>query len=151
HFSPIVSNLRVATTPQTSVDVQVDYDKLHNDFRDVGVIGGLNRDSVFSGISYFFTKPTAIESAHHQLRGTLGYGNQKKKGISAGLNFSYDIQHSLFQGSTAQVGYNADCYGLSFEYTQFDIGARKESSFRFALSLKSIGTFGTIRPRERIF
>jgi hypothetical protein len=40
---------------------------------------------------------------------------------------------------------------LSFEFSQYDIGARKESSIKFALSLRNIGSFGTIRRQERLF
>jgi LPS-assembly protein len=79
------------------------------------------------------------------------YGAPTKPGISAGLSFYYDVSHSLLQGSTAQVSYNSECYGLSFEFTQYDIGARKESRFRFALTLKNLGSVGTLRRQERLF
>jgi len=40
---------------------------------------------------------------------------------------------------------------LNFEISQFNIGARVESRFRFSFLLKNIGSVGTIRPRERLF
>jgi len=61
------------------------------------------------------------------------------------------VQRSLFQGAVAQVGYNTDCFGLIFEYRQFNIGARNERSFGFTFSLKNIGSYGTIRRQERLF
>jgi len=111
----------------------------------------VNRGQFFGGISYFFTRRSAIQIPNNQLRGTFGYGNQLKHGLSAAFSFSYDVEHSLFQGSVAQVGYNTDCYGLSFELSQFNIGARKESRFRFAFSLKNVGSYGTLRRQERLF
>ena len=150
-FSPIVSTMRLSTSASTSTDLQVDYDTRDHLFRSAGVSGGVNRGQFFGGISYFFTRRSAIQIPNNQLRGTFGYGNQLKPGLSAAFSFSYDVEHSLFQGSVAQVGYNTDCYGLSFELSQFNIGARKESRFRFAFSLKNVGSYGTLRRQERLF
>lgn len=150
-FSPIVSTMRFSTTPSTSTDIQMDYDTRDHQFRSAGIIGNVNRGQFFGGIAYFFTHRSAIEIPNNQLRGSLTYGNQLKPGFSAAVQFSYDVQHSLFQGSTAEIGYNTNCYGLSFEVSQFNIGARVESRFRFAFTLKNIGSVGTLRPRERLF
>jgi LPS-assembly protein len=150
-FSPIVSTMRLSTSPSTSTDFEVDYDTRDHLFRSAGIIGNLNRGQFNGGISYFFTRRSAIEIPNNQLRGSLTYGNRAKPGFSAALGFSYDVQHSLFQGSTVEVGYNTSCIGLSFEVSQFNLGARVESRFRFAFTLKDIGSVGTLRPRERLF
>jgi len=150
-FSPVVSTFRIATTPQTSTDIEVDYDAKREEFRSAGIMGGLNRGPINSSVGYFFNKRTEIQSANNQLRGLVSYGTQGKPGISAGVGINYDVHRSLFQGATAQVGYNAECYGLSFEFTTYDLGARKESRLRFSLQLKNIGSFGTLRPQERLF
>src|SRR5207247_4117817 len=119
-FSPIVSTMRLSTSASTSTDLQVDYDTRDHLFRSAGVNGGVNRGQFFGGISYFFTRRSAIQIPNNQLRGTFGYGNQLKPGLSAAFSFSYDVVHSLFQVSVDQVGYNTDCYGVSFEFSQFD-------------------------------
>jgi LPS-assembly protein len=150
-FSPLVSTIRIATSPQTSTDIQVDYDTQTREFRSAGVMGGLNRGAWYSSIAYFFNKSNAIQSSNNQLRGLVRYGSFDKPGFSGGISFYYDIHRSLLQGSSAQIGYNADCYGLSFDFTQIDVGARKEKGFRFALSLKNLGSFGTLRRQERLF
>jgi LPS-assembly protein len=150
-FSPIVSAMRISTSPTTSTDLQIDYDTRAREFRSAGIIGGADRGNSFANVAYFFTRRTSIQEPSNQIRGTVGYGNGLKPGLSAAFNFSYDIHRSLFQGSTAQVDYNTDCYGLTFEFTQFDVGARKESRIRFALSLKNVGSAGTLRRQERLF
>ena len=150
-FSPIISTMRLSTSASTSTDIEVDYDTRDHLFRSAGITGNANRGQFTGGISYFFTRRSAIEIPNNQLRGSLNYGNQLKPGLSAAFAFSYDVQHSLFQGSTAQVGYNMNCFGLSFEVSQFNLGARVESRFRFAFTLKDIGSIGTLRPRERLF
>jgi LPS-assembly protein len=150
-FSPIVSTMRFSTSPSTSTDVQTDYDTRDHLFRSAGIIGSVNRGQMVGGISYFFTRRSAIEIPNNQLRGSISYGNRLKPGLSAALTFSYDVQHSLFQGSTVEVGYNSPCYGLNFEVSQFNIGVRVESRFRFSFSLKNVGSVGTLRPGERLF
>ena len=150
-FSPIISDMRLATTPSTSEDIEVDYDTQDHLFRSAGVIGNANRGQFTGGVSYFFTRRSTIEVPSNQLRSSFTYGNRLKPGFSAAIQFSYDVQHSLFQGSVAEVGYNTNCFGLNFEVSQFNIGARVESRFRFAFTLKDVGSFGTMRPRERLF
>ena len=149
--SPIVSTMRLSTSAATSTDFQVDYDTRDHFFRSAGVIGGVNRGQLLGQVSYFFTRRSAIEIPSNQLRTTLSYGNNLKPGVSGAFSLSYDVQRSLFQGAVAQVGYNTDCFGLIFEYRQFNIGARNERSFGFTFSLKNIGSYGTIRRQERLF
>jgi LPS-assembly protein len=150
-FSPIVSTMRLSTSAYTSTDFEVDYDTREHIFRSAGIVGNANRGLFVGGISYFFTRRSAIEIPSNQLRGSISYGNQLKPGFSAAFSFSYDVQHSNFQGSNAQIGYNANCYGLSFDVSQVNLGFRVESRFRFAFTLKDIGSVGTLRPRERLF
>ena len=115
-FSPIVSTVRIATTPQTSTDIEVDYDTQRKEFRSAGILGGINRGLFNSSVGYFFNKRTEIQEPSNQLRGLVVLARISSPGFSGGVGFSYDIHRSLFQGSTAQVGYNAECYGLSFEF-----------------------------------
>jgi LPS-assembly protein len=150
-FSPIVSTLRISTSPSTSTDIQVDYDTQRRVFRSAGIIGGVSHGQGFLNVAYFFTRRSPIQQPNNQLRGTLGYGNEERLGLSAAFNFSYDIHRSLFQSSITQVGYNTDCYGLSLEFMQIDAGARIESRIRFAFTLKNIGSYGTLRRQERLF
>jgi hypothetical protein len=135
----------------TSTDIEVDYDTRDHLFRSAGIAGNANRGQFGAGISYFFTRRSVIEIPNNQLRGSFTYGNQLKPGLSTAFAFAYDVQHSLFQGSTAQLGYNMNCYGLSFEVSQFNIGARVETRFRFAFTLKDLGSVGTLGARERLF
>jgi LPS-assembly protein len=154
-FSPIVSIFRIATTPQTSTDIEVDYDTQREEFRSVGIMGSLNRSIVRSSVGYFFNKRTEIQSPNNQLRGLITIGDATRAGLSAGAGFStgfsYEKQRWIFQGSTAQVHYNAECYGLRFEFSQVDLGARREIGWRAAITLKNLGTFGNLRPQERLF
>lgn len=151
HVSPIISRMRFSTSAFTSTDVQMDYDTRDHLFRSAGIIGNASRGFFVGGVSYFFTRASTIEIPSNQLRGSLSYGNRLKPGFSAALSVSYDVLNSIFQGSTTEVGYNTDCYGLSLEFNQFNIGPRIESRFVFSFSLKNVGSVGTLRPAERLF
>lgn len=150
-FSPIVSTLRLATTPQTSTDVQVDYDTQRQEVRSAGIMGVIRRSQFNSSVGYFFNKRTEIQEPNNQLRALASFGSSGMRGVSAAFGFSYDIHNSIFQSSVGQVNYNAECYGLSFELSQVDLGFRKEVGWRVSFSLKNIGTIGNLRPQERLF
>jgi LPS-assembly protein len=150
-FSPIVSTVRIATSPQTSTDIEIDYDTHLEEVRSAGVMGSLNRGEWIASIAYFLNKRTTFQSPNNQLRGNLRYGSSGKPGLGAGFSFYYDVAQSLWQGSTAQIGYNFECFGVNLDFTQYNIGDRNETRFRFSLSLKNLGSFGTLRPQERLF
>jgi hypothetical protein len=150
-FSPIVSTVRIATSPSTSTDIEVDYDTKREEFRSAGILGNLGRGPFNTSIGYFFNKRSEIQTPSNQLRGLVSYGSSVSPGLSAGVGFSYDIYRSLFQGSTAQVSYNAECYGLGFEFAKYALGARREFGWRASISLKNLGFLGTLRPQERLF
>jgi LPS-assembly protein len=150
-FSPIVSRMRFSTSASTSTDLQLDYDTRDHLFRSAGINGNASRGNLVGGIAYFFTRSSSIEIPSNQARVSLSYGNRLKPGFSAAFAASYDVLHSIFQGSTTEVGYNTDCYGLSLELFQFNIGPRIESRFVFSFSLKNVGSVGTLRPAERLF
>src|SRR5581483_5699393 len=100
------------------------------------------------GVAYFFRSSTGIQAPADQFQGSYQYGNATKLGLSLGLRAAYDIEHQTFQGSTGEVRYNTDCYGLSVEINQYNIGARKETRILFAFTLKDIGSYGTIRRQD---
>jgi LPS-assembly protein len=151
--SPIVSTMRISTSPSTSADLQVDYDTRYRLFRAAGVQGGLSRGPSFASISYFFTRRSTTHEPNNQLRATIGYGDSLRPGLSGAINLSYDIERTIFQSTVAQIGFNRDCYGLRLEFMQVDVGSgvRKESAIRFEFSLKGIGSIGTLGRQERLY
>jgi LPS-assembly protein len=151
-FSPIVSTFRIATTPDTSTDIQVDYDSRRHEFRSAGIMGGVRKSFFNSSVGYFFNKRTEIQEPNNQLRAVASFGSSSQRGFSAAFAFSYDIHNSIFQSSVGQVNYNAECFGLSFELSRVDLGEiRKEVGWRISLSFKNLGTIGNLRPQERLF
>lgn len=150
-FSPIVSTFKFSPTPVNNFDVQLDYDTQLHKMRSTGVQAGLRRRMWGSALSYVYTAETAFQASNNQLHGSLSYGNGLNRGLSFGTAIAYDMQGHVFQGATVRLGYNTECYGLSFEITDYNLGARQEHKWRLAFSLKNIGTFGNMRSQDRAF
>ncbi len=150
-FSPLVSVLSFSPRPGSKTDLQIDYDTIRKQFRSAGIIGGYRQGPTFFNLAYFFTRRSPIQAPNNQVRATVGYGNSAARGLSGAVSFAYNVDQAFFQASTAQVSYNTDCYGLHAEFMQFDLGARRESRFRFSFSLKHIGWIGTLRRQDRLF
>jgi len=80
------------------------------------------------------------------------YANPNRRGLSGAFGMDYNLQRKLVQHVISQVSYNFGCFGIDFEYQDFDLGPlRHESQFRVALSLSNVGTFGNLKPRERMY
>jgi LPS-assembly protein len=150
-FSPLVSVLRFSPRPGSTTDLQIDYDTARKEFRSAGVIGGYGKGPASFNLAYFFTRRSAIQLPSNQMRATVRYGDSVRSGLSGAFSFAYNIDQAFFQASTAQLSYNTDCYGLHVEFTQFDLGPRRESRIRFSFSLKHLGSFGTLRQQDRLF
>jgi LPS-assembly protein len=150
-WSPVVSKMRLSTSASTSTDLQLDYDTQRHELDGVGISGGVNRGIASGNIAYFFRSSSNIQFPSDQFRGNFVYGNELKSGFSFAMSAAYDIHGRTFQQSGTQVGYNWDCYGVSVDWMQINLGPRIESRIRFAFSLKNIGTFGNLRRQDRIF
>ncbi len=59
--------------------------------------------------------------------------------IDSQLN--YNIQTELLQSQRHVLQFFAQCFGLRFEVHELKLIDRQDRTFRFALSLKNIGTF----------
>ena len=150
-FSPIVSSLRLAPNLSNAVEVQVDYDTQVRNVRSAAIITSLQKKKWSTSALYAFTRPSALQGPNNQVHGTLSYGSITSRGFNIATTVAYDVRERRFQGATTQVGYNAECYGVNIEFTQYNIGVRQEHKLRFAFELKNIGAFGTLRRPDRVF
>ena len=87
----------------------------------------------------------------NQLRSSLGFGSENKRGWVAGFSSVYDFRYGIMQFATTQVTYNTDCCGFSVQFRRFNFGTRNENQFRVAFSIANIGSFGTLKKQERLF
>ena len=169
-FAPIISRLRIETSPRTNTEWDVDYDlkagRINSSLALVNyhygpfTIGGgdafLRVIDTVSGTTAtncaVQTTNTANICEFNQFRVLFGYGQLNKRGLSAATSFGFDANHGALQYATMQTSYNWDCCGLSLEYRRFALGSvRNENQYRFAFTLANVGAFGNLRRQERLY
>ena len=87
----------------------------------------------------------------NQIRGSVTFGNDNRRGWNYGVAAYYDYQKGFLQYSQTQVTYNTDCCGFSVQARRFALGARNENQLRVAFAISNIGSFGTLKRQEKIF
>lgn len=167
-WSPVVSKVRTQPTANTDLQWEFDYDSVRGNINSSTVLADYRFGDIFVGGSHaFFRVPGEILAADasgitpppdfNQFRVLLGYGNPNKRGLNTGVSFGMDMHFEYLQYAAAQMSYNWDCCGFSFEYRRFTLGSttigsvRNENQFRFTLTLANIGSFGNLRRQERLF
>jgi LPS-assembly protein len=162
-FSPVISRLRVATSKNTDLQWNLDYDLRMGRINASTAMATVHLRKFFLGGSHAFLRvpgelviSNAIAPApteFNQFRWLAGYGSPTRPGFSVAANIGFDVSQRFLQYSAVQTSYSWDCFGLSFEYRRFALGSvRNENQFRFAFSLTNIGlSLGTLRTQERLF
>jgi LPS-assembly protein len=159
-FAPIISRLRVETSPRTNTEWDLDYDlqagrinastALVNYHYGPFTMGG--GDTFLRVIDTPVGSVSTNANDFHQLRVLFGYGQLNKRGFSAASSFGFDANHGSLQYASAQTSYNWDCCGLSLEYRRFALGTvRNENQYRFSFTLANVGAFGNLRRQERLY
>ncbi len=160
HFAPIISRLRIETSPRTNTEWDLDYDTktgringstaLVNYHYGPFTVGG--GDAFLRVIDTPTSSTLANPQDFHQFRILAGYGQLNKRGLSAAASFGFDASEGNLQYATAQTSYNWDCCGMSLEYRRFALGAvRNENQYRFSFTLANVGAFGNLRRQERLY
>src|ERR1700722_4917789 len=161
-FAPLISRLRVETSPRTNTEWDLDYDLKAGRINGSTALVNYHYGPFTMGGGDAFlrvidavpgAKPTpANEDMFHQFRVLFGYGQLNKLGLSAAGSIGFDANLSSLQYATAQTSYNWDCCGLSLEYRRFALGSvRNENQYRFAFTLSNVGVFGNLRRQERLY
>ena len=161
-FAPLISRLRVETSPRTNTEWDLDYDvktgQLNSSLALVNyhygpfTIGG--GDAFLRVIDTPAGTKVADASANefHQFRVLFGYGQLNKPGLSAATSFGIDANLGSLQYASVQTGYTWDCCGLNLEYRRFALGSvRNENQYRFSFTLANVGAFGNLRRQERLY
>ncbi len=153
-FAPLISRLRIETSPRTNTEWDLDYDlkagRINNSMALVNYHYG--PFTVGGGDTFLRVIDKSGAGDFHQFRVLFGYGQLNKRGFSAASSFGFDANHGSLQYATAQTSYNWDCCGLSLEYRRFALGTvRNENQYRFSFTLANVGAFGNLRRQERLY
>jgi LPS-assembly protein len=152
NYSPVTSILRGSPKPGLGFEWRADYDPARGHIVNSGfrADGRLATNYFLSvGHNQIRSIPSLTPSAN-QLSGVVGFGQENRRGWSAGFMAIYDYRESVMQWVQTQVTYNTDCCGWSMQYRRFGVG-RQENQFRVAFLVANIGSFGTLKRQERMF
>ena len=157
-FAPLISRLRIETSPRTNTEWDLDYDfkagRVNSSMALVNYRVGaftLGGGDAFLRVIDTGTGTTPT-SEFNQFRVLFGYGQLNKRGLSAAGSFGFDADNGSLQYATAQTSYTWDCCGLSLEFRRFALGAvRNENQYRFTFTLANIGAFGNLKRQERLY
>jgi LPS-assembly protein len=159
-FSPIISRLRLETSPRTNTEWDLDYDLRKGRINASTALVNYHygQFTVGGGDAFLRVNDTSLGTVvpgardFHQFRVLFGYGQLNKRGFSGATSFGFDANRVFLQYATAQTSYNWDCCGLSLEYRRFALGVvRNENQYRFAFTLANVGAFGNLRRQERLY
>ena len=153
-FAPIISRLRIETSPRTNTEWDLDYDLKAGRINNSTALVNYHYGPFTMGGGDAFLRVIDKTGAgdFHQFRVLFGYGQLNKRGFSAASSFGFDANHGDLQYATAQTSYNWDCCGVSLEYRRFALGSvRNENQYRFSFTLANVGAFGNLRRQERLY
>ncbi len=161
-FAPLISRLRVETSPHTNTEWDLDYDfkagRINSSMALVNyhygpfTIGGGDAFLRVIDSPVGTTQTVANQNEFHQFRLLFGYGQLNKRGLSAAGSVGFDANLGSLQYASAQTSYTWDCCGVSVEYRRFALGSvRNENQYRFSFTLANIGSFGNLRRQERLY
>ena len=101
---------------------------------------------------YSINASSVLQPKSDQVRLMGGYGALNRRGWSASVGLSYDINLGAAQNELAEVNYNGNCCGLAFGYQRLSLGAiRNENQFRVSFIIANIGAIGNLRQQDKIF
>ncbi|MGA2334518.1 MAG: LPS assembly protein LptD [Terriglobales bacterium] len=157
-FAPLISRLRIETSPRTNTEWDLDYDLKDGRINSSMALVNYRFGAFIMGGGDAFLRVidtgtgTTPTSEFNQFRLLFGYGQLNKLGLSAATSVGFDADNGSLQYATAQTSYNWDCCGLSLEYRRFALGSvRNENQYRFTFTLANIGAFGNLKRQERLY
>ncbi len=164
-LSPVVSVVKFAPFSNYDTELRADISPSGGGVLNAGITSHLRRGPVGLSFTDFFINRTAALStplapsgslsqlpSFHLLRAVASYGEVNRRGFSGAFGLDFNLAQRIAHQVVNQVSYNFGCFALDLEYRRFAVGGlRREHQFRVALSLANVGTFGNLKPRERLY
>jgi LPS-assembly protein len=164
-LSPIVSVIKFSPFSNYDTELRADFSPSGGGVLNAGITSHLRHGRFGLSLADFFinrtaglptplvpSNPLAQLPPFHLLRAVATYGEANRKGLSGAFGMDFNFTQRVAHQAISQVSYNFGCFAVDFEYRRFALGdVRRENQFRVALSLANIGTFGNLKPREKLY
>jgi len=165
HLSPVVSVLKFSPFSNYDTELRADLNPSGGGVLNAGITSHLRHGPVGLSLTDFFINRTAGLStplvpsealarlpSFHLLRAVASYGDVNRKGLSGAFGMDFNFAQRVAHQAVSQVSYNFGCFAVDFEFRRFALGqVRRENQYRVSLSLANIGTFGNLKPREKLY
>lgn len=163
-LSPVVSVLKFS--PHSNYDTELRADFAPNGgILNAGITSHFRTGPVGLSVTDFFINRTAVLStpllppdllsqlpSFHLLRAVASFGEVNRKGFSGAFGMDFNFTQRVALQAVSQASYNFGCFSVDFEFRRFSLGdVRRENQFRVAVSLANIGSFGNLKPREKLY
>lgn len=163
-ISPIVSVLKFSPHSNYDTELRADFDP-NGGILNAGITSHFRSGPVGLSLTDFFINRTAGLStpvlpsgplaqlpSFHLIRAVATFGEVNRKGFSGAFGMDFNFTQRVAHQAVSQVSYNFGCFAIDFEFRRFALGdVRRENQFRVAVSLANIGTFGNLKPREKLY
>ena len=164
-LSPVVSVLKFSPLSHYDVELRADLNPSGGGVLNAGITANVHQGPVGVSLTDFFINRTATFStplaptapwstlpSFHLLRTVVTYGELNRKGFSGAFGVDYNFAQKTAHQVVAQTSYNFGCFSVDFEYRRFMLGnLRRDHQYRIAISLANVGSFGNLKPREKLY
>ncbi len=153
-MSPLVSDLKITPGGMYDAEIRLEYDPTRRRITTAETLLKMQPYKNFnlSAAEYSIDASSVLQPISDQVRLMAGYGGLNRRGWSASVGLSFDIDQNAAQNELVQVNYNGSCCGLAFGYQRFSLGTiRNENQFRVSFIIANIGAIGNLRPQDKIF
>ena len=156
HLSPLVSRLRVETSPRTDAEWDLDYDFQNSRINASTLLANYHFGQVtIGGGDAFLQIPVQTEGsprASTSFAPPWDMDAPPNAALVPPAVLAFDAETGQLQFFNAQTTYNWDCCGMTMEYRSYTVAnVRNENLFRFTFTLANIASFGSMRPQERLY
>jgi LPS-assembly protein len=138
---PIDFRYRFNPSKQASLEAKFRYNTLFGGLDNASLSGAIGVGQHGVGLTWFTRfNPEIEDTTGNQVRFFTGIQLWPNR-LRLDAQVNYDFQLSLLQSQRYIFQYFSQCFGLRFEFQHWQNLTRQDSEFRFALTLKNIGTF----------
>lgn len=140
-YGPLSADLRFDPSLALSVDARSSYSTFFGGLQATSLSASFHRTTTNVGLTWYTrynAETGGVNSNQAQL--SAGFDIIPRK-LHFESQVSYNIATKLWQQQHYVIQYTAQCYGVRFEVTNLRIGQVLNREYRFALSLKNVGTF----------
>jgi len=167
--SPLNVRARLRPNEVIYADVRMNYDTEFHNLRDVVFGGGFQKGILTLSNSWYYTRRIAVDKFREDLPfdpsslpgnqfDFSAFAGNPARGPYGGFTTIYDLRNQKFDGTPqdrrmialiGSAGWAWDCCSVQVQSFTFNAGARNETRYIFAFTLKGIGTFGTQNIGQR--